>query len=121
MCKIYLKVLILFSLCIAVQFFFSPWLFSKSSEAGETAFIATADDTFQAGTLASVDTDTRKASKDLLLINPDSVVKSFGKYLYVVQRFGGDSIIVIDSDNPGKVIKEYSTGNGSNPQDIEFI
>lgn len=118
--KIHLKVLTFLSLSIAVQIFFSPWLFSKSSEAGETAFIAAADDSFQAGTLASIDTKTKNASKELLLINPDSVVKSYGKYLYVVQRFGGDSIIVIDPKNPGKVVAEYSTGNGSNPQDIEF-
>ena len=120
MCKINFKVLTFFSLSIAAQLFFSPWLFSKSSEAAETAFIATADDSFQAGTLASIDTKTNNASQELLLINPDSVVKSYGKYLYVVQRFGGDSIIVIDPKNPDKVVKEYSTGNGSNPQDIEF-
>ena len=90
----------------------------ESSEAGETAFIIATD--FQSGTLASIDTKTKNVSKELLLINPDSVVKSYGKYLYVVQRFGGDSIIVVDPKNPGNVVKEYSTGNGSNPQDIEF-
>lgn len=50
----------------------------------------------------------------------DAIVRSFGGRIYVVNRFGADSIQVIDPKT-WNVIANYSTGNGSNPQDIVVV
>ena len=104
----------------AFSFFLAIGLFSSSASfAKEAAFIVTTD--YVAGSLAKMSTTKKQSvSKNLLLIHPDSVVKSYGKYVYVIQRLGADSIIVVNPKNPGHPINEYSTGNGSNPQDMEF-
>ena len=41
--------------------------------------------------------------------------------IYVINRFGQDNIQVIDPGNHFATVKQFSTGNGSNPQDIAFL
>ncbi len=49
----------------------------------------------------------------------DPVLRSFGDNLVILDRFGGDSVTVLDRDL--MLVGQVSTGVGSNPQDMTII
>ena len=51
-------------------------------------------------------------------VHTDVALRSYGGLVYVLERFGKDAITVIDPALPTAPTANYSTGNGSNPQDI---
>ncbi|MCC7261059.1 MAG: hypothetical protein IT369_00920 [Candidatus Latescibacteria bacterium] len=75
---------------------------------------------FQIGSVALLDPGASAARKDLLTIHSDAVVRYHAGRIYVVNRLGQDNILVLDPANPGTPLLQFSVGNGSNPQDIEF-
>jgi DNA-binding beta-propeller fold protein YncE len=90
-----------------------------------TAFVTTTD--FGTGSYSVIDLETLTVFPDIAPdgIGSDTVVRysSATKRLYVVNRFGGDSIQVIDPTQ-GYITPlgaELSVENGSNPQDIALI
>ncbi len=87
--------------------------------AQSTAFIAATD--YVTGALAAIDLDTRAVSTDVASIHSDATLRWFGGLLYVVNRYGQDNIQVIDPAQNYATIRQFSTGNGSNPQDIAFV
>ncbi len=50
----------------------------------------------------------------------DAVVRAHGNRVYSIGRFGCDHVQVIDAAN-GATLTQWSTGNGTNPQDIEIM
>lgn len=50
----------------------------------------------------------------------DAVVRSFGGKIYVVNRYGTDTVQVIDPQD-FSVTADFNVGSGSNPQDIAVI
>jgi hypothetical protein len=87
--------------------------------AAETkAFAFTSD--FSTGSLSVADLASRAVSLDVSAVGSDAVLRYSGGLLYVVNRFGGDNIQVIDPTTYATV-RQFSVGNGSNPQDIVFI
>lgn len=91
-------------------------------------FVATSD--FTVGNLTTLtSTPPRTTEKDVLGatgLHSDSVLKSFGGRLYILQRRGSNSIAVIDPNNPGVVLANYSTNDTgssaqSNPHDMAFV
>ncbi len=83
------------------------------------AFALTSD--FVTGSLSVVDLDTRNVTKDVASVGPDAVPRFYDGLLYVVNRYGGDNIQVIDPAHNYATIRQFSVGNGSNPQDIAFV
>ena len=83
------------------------------------AFILTTD--FSTGSLSVVDLDTRAVTKDVAAVYSDAVERWYGGLLYVVNRFGQDNVQVIDPAQGYATVRQFSTGNGTNPQDICFI
>jgi DNA-binding beta-propeller fold protein YncE len=83
------------------------------------AFVLTTD--FQTGSLSVVNLDTRVVSKDVAPVHSDAVERWYGGLLYVVNRFGQDNVQVIDPAQNYATVLQFSTGNGTNPQDICFI
>jgi hypothetical protein len=90
-----------------------------------TAFIANTD--LQTGSYSVIDLETLEVFADIVPngINSDTIVRydSAANFLYVVNRFGVDSIQVIDPKQ-GYITPpeaELSVVNGSNPQDIALI
>jgi len=53
-------------------------------------------------------------------ISSDPVARYYDGRIFVVNRFGFDNIQILNPYKDLKTIKQYSTGNGSNPQDIAF-
>lgn len=95
----------------------SPW--DYATPAGSHAVVAAANWTDPIGSLASIDlNDTSSANNALITTDgSDVVLQSFGGRIYVLNRFGADTVQVIDPSS-FSVIANYSVGAGSNPQDI---
>lgn len=89
-----------------------------SAAAQTRAFVLTSD--FSTGSLSVVDLDTRAVSQDVEPAGPDAVMRWYGGRLYIVNRFGGDNVQVVDGTTLNTT-HQISTGNGSNPQDICFV
>src|SRR5205814_950471 len=87
--------------------------------ADNRVFALTTD--FSTGSLSVGDLDTRVVTKDVASVGSDAVARFYGGLLYVVNRFGGDNIQVIDPAQNYATIRQFSVGNGSNPQDIVFV
>ena len=51
----------------------------------------------------------------------DAVVRSQNGYIFILNRFGFDNVTVLSATDPQEVLAQFSTGNGSNPQDILII
>ena len=54
------------------------------------------------------------------VIGSDAISRYHEGLLYVVNRQGGDNIQVLDPANSYHLVRQFSTGPGSNPQDIAF-
>jgi hypothetical protein len=94
----------------------SPW--DLAMPAGSHAVVAAANWTDPMGSLASVDLDGAAADTALVTTDgSDVVLQSFGGRVYIINRYGTDTIQVVDPDD-FSVIANYSVGAGSNPQDI---
>ncbi len=74
-------------------------------------------------------TSPRETEEDILGatgLHSDSVMTSFGGLVYIIQRLGANSIVVIDPNNPSVVLANYTTNDPgsttqSNPHDMAFV
>jgi len=89
-----------------------------SAAAQTRAFVLTSD--FSTGNLSVVDLDTRAVTQDVEPAGSDAVMRWYDDKLYIVNRFGGDNVQVVDGGTLNTT-HQFSTGNGSNPQDICFV
>lgn len=89
---------------------------------GNTAVVFNSNFTDPIGNLASIGlADPTTASLARITTDgSDAVVRSFGGRIYVINRFGTDTVQVIDPATFG-VVANYSVGKGSNPQDIVVV
>ncbi len=95
---------------------------AKRAQAASTrAFVLTTD--FATGSLSTVNLDTRAVSSDVVAggICADARMCWHEGRLYVVNRLGCDNILVLDPANDFDPIRQFSTGNGSNPSDIVVL
>lgn len=86
--------------------------------ASTKGFVLTSD--YTSGGLSVVDLDTRAVSSDVAQVSPDAVERWYDGLLYVVNRQGYDNVQVIDPAQGYATVRQFSVGNGSNPQDIAF-
>ncbi len=84
-----------------------------------TAIIVTTD--FATGGLSVIDVATRQVSPNVASVHSDATLRVYGGLVYVVNRFGQDNIQVIDPADGYATQRQFSTGNGSNPQDIVVV
>ncbi len=95
-------------------------LASTSAHAADThAYVLTSD--YSSGGMSLGNLDTRVITRDVASAYSDARMRWFGGLLYVVNRFGQDNIQVIDPANNFTTVRQFSVGNGSNPQDIAFL
>lgn len=94
----------------------SPWDYAQPR--GTRLAVAAANWTDPIGSIATIDLSDFSVTQALLTTDgTDVVVRTFGGRIYVVNRFGTDTVQVIDPAD-FRVIANYSVGAGSNPQDI---
>ena len=77
---------------------------------------------FETGLLVSAGTAAPHAVRHLdARINADAVVRSTGERVYVVNRFLGDNLQVLDPAHGLATVLQCSTGQGSNPHDVVVV
>src|SRR5262249_30053180 len=54
-------------------------------------------------------------------VSSDPVARWAFGLIYVVNRFGADNIQILDPSNSFQQVREFSVGNGANPQDIMVV
>jgi len=90
------------------------------STARATKAIVLGADFGSPGTLASIDLTTRAVTLNRATVSSDPVVRVFGTCVFIINRFGADNIQVLRASDL-MLIKQYSTGAGSNPHDLAVI
>jgi len=98
-----------------------PALLAPAPPAGAVAtkgYVLTTD--YTSGTLSVVDLATRAVTCDVADVSPDPVARWYQGLLYVVNRYGYDNVQVIDPAQGYATLRQFSVGNGANPQDIAF-
>jgi hypothetical protein len=77
---------------------------------------------FQTGSISVVDADSAFTTQlDVAPIHSDAVARIHDGLVYVVNRLGGDNIQVIDPGDGFRTVRQFSTGEGSNPHDIAVV
>ncbi len=92
-------------------------------------FVVTSD--FSVGNLTTLTTTTPRLSTPNVLggegLHPDSVIRTFENWVFIIQRLGADSVVVLDSKDPSVSVKNYSTNDPgpdspqSDPHDMAFV
>ena len=93
-------------------------LVSADVFAGSQVVVTTTD--YSSGSLAVVDMATYAAQVNLLNLHGDTAVRGYRGMAYIINRKGQDNVIVLDPANPTVPVRQFSVGNGTNPQDIAF-
>ena len=92
---------------------------SPARAAGTRAYVYCTD--FGSGAISTVEFGPpRTAVNTRASVGSDAVVRWFGGQLYVVERFGLDNIRILDPSTFA-VVRQFSVGNGSNPNDIYVV
>jgi hypothetical protein len=87
-----------------------------------TAFVVATD--FETGSFGTVSFDDPPVITPVSpqrILNSDAVARAFNGLVYVVNRFFGDNIQIIDPAQDFATTRQCLTGAGSNPQDIAFV
>ena len=84
-----------------------------------TAIVVTTD--FATGGVSVIDVATRQVTPNVASVHSDATLRVYGGLVYVINRFGQDNIQVIDPGDGYATRRQFSTGNGSNPQDIVVV
>ena len=96
----------------------SALLSLRPAAAAETrAFVTTTD--YTSGGLRRIDLDTRTVLPGEVAVHTDTRLRWHDGLVYVVNRLHQDNIQVVDPATL-QVVRQFSTGNGSNPADIAF-
>lgn len=112
--------LLAFSLAAATRLFVLLLAVAAATPSGAApakAFVFGTD--FITGSLSAVDLPARTNHCDVASPASDAALRYYDGRLYVVNRFGGDNVQVVNPSTYGNVI-QFSVGNGSNPHDIAF-
>ncbi|MBU8922103.1 MAG: T9SS type A sorting domain-containing protein [Bacteroidales bacterium] len=87
--------------------------------ADESAFITTTD--YETGSSSVIWLDgSYTTDVDVTAIHSDAIARWYDGLVYIVNRSPADNIQVLDPEAGFSTIRQFSTGNGTNPQDIAF-
>jgi hypothetical protein len=75
---------------------------------------------WQTGGVSLLDPEALTVRRDVAPACPDAVGRVYDGLLYLVNRAGCDNVEVIDPAT-GAVLRQFSVGNGTNPQDIAVV
>ena len=97
-------------------------LLPRAVNAATCDYILVSTTDFSTGSTSSLDVVTKAATLNVEAIHSDAVLRASGVdgVIYTVNRGGGDNIQVLDPCNNFNTVRQFSTGNGSNPHDIVF-
>jgi hypothetical protein len=87
---------------------------------GDFAFVTTTDYSTGAASIVTADT-LLKATKNVASIHSDALSRFYDGRIYVLNRQGADNVQVLDPASGFSTIKQFSVGNGADPEDIVFL
>lgn len=87
---------------------------------GYFAFVTTTDYQTGSASIVTADDSVLTAVKDVASVHSDALARTYNGLIYVLNRQGADNIQVIDPLAGFVTRKQFSTGNGSDPEDIVF-
>jgi len=86
---------------------------------GYFAFVTTTD--YQTGSASIVTGDTLlHATNNVASVHSDALARSYNGFIYVLNRQGADNVQVIDPLDGFHTRKQFTVGNGADPEDIVF-
>ncbi|MCC6997587.1 MAG: hypothetical protein IT370_23420 [Deltaproteobacteria bacterium] len=91
-----------------------------TATAAPTKAIVVGTDFASPGTLASIDLTTRVATLNRATVGKDPIVRVFGTCVFVINRDSDSNIQVLRASDLA-LVKQYSTGAGSNPHDLAVV
>ena len=94
---------------------------AATSEVGAQSglFVTTTD--YQSGSAAFLAPGATEAEVNLLNVHSDAVARYHNGRIYVINRLGQDNVLVLDPNSLHTPVLQFSTGNGTNPQDIAIV
>ncbi len=87
---------------------------------GYFAFVTTTDYQTGSASVVSADDSVLAAVNDVALLHSDALARAYGGLIYALNRQGADNVTVIDPLDGFRIRRQFSTGNGSDPEDIVF-
>ncbi len=93
----------------------SMFLMAGSARAGEVYMTMT---DFEIGGHAVFNSSTNTVQTGTANLYSDAVARSFNGKIYVIERWGGDNILIFDKDDLDTPLTQFTVGAGSNPHDI---
>jgi DNA-binding beta-propeller fold protein YncE len=87
---------------------------------GYFAFVTTTDYQTGSASIVTAEDSTLTAINDVASVHSDAIARAYNGLIYVLNRQGADNIQVIDPLGGFVTRKQFSTGNGSDPEDIVF-
>ena len=91
-----------------------------SATATPTKAVVVGTDFASPGTLATIDLTTRVATLNRATVGKDPIVRVFGTCVFVINRDSDSNIQVLRASDLA-LVKQYSTGAGSNPHDLAVV
>ncbi len=85
------------------------------------AFVVNAAPDYSSGSFSIVELSSKNVEKNKGVIHSDAVARVYGDLIYVVNRMGADNITIINPQSDYSVVKQFSVGSGSNPQDVVVV
>jgi len=89
----------------------------------QKAFVTTTD--YMTGSYSTIDLSNLSVSKNLPsttgIIESDNDAVYYNNKVYVINKLGFDNITVLDISDLTTAVTQFSTGNGTNPQDMVFV
>lgn len=85
-----------------------------------TALVLTSD--YVTSSLSTIDVKEQASiDTDLISSHGDDEIKYYNGFVYILNRFGYDSIDVFDANDNYAFVRSIDTGSGTNPYDIAFL
>ncbi|MBW2261527.1 MAG: hypothetical protein JRG91_06085 [Deltaproteobacteria bacterium] len=82
------------------------------------AFTVNAAFDFSSGSYSIIDLDTMEVLTDVLSIHSDAVGACSGGDLFILERYGADTITSVSRQMPFSLLGQHSLGSGANPQGL---
>lgn len=87
---------------------------------GYFAFVTTTDYQTGSSSIVTANDSVLTAVNDVASVHSDALARSYNGLIYVLNRQGADNIQVIDPRAEFITRKQFSVGNGADPEDIVF-
>ena len=84
------------------------------------AFVTTTDYATGSSSVISLD-GSYSVVADVAGLHSDAVARYYGQRMFVVNRFGGDNIQILDPASAFSTLRQFSVGSSSDPHDIAVV